>query len=197
MKYVIRFSVREVALVSFSIYKERVTISKGYVTLLFWLLTELANMAMGALTTASGEASATDVPGYAMYGKKAGDGANGHCSPEHRHHKEQHMSVVIEDDDSPGDANKPPPLVVTDLDNGTSPLRGLYKLRKNRSFCDVILQVASHESPFCCGRVLGERNQCPDSLPFKSGSPRSCFITVAHCQRDGELKRPHRPKKKR
>lgn len=100
---------------------------------------ELASMAMGAATTASGEASPTEMPGYAMYGKKGGDGANGH-SPDHRSPKEQPMTV-IEDDDSPGDVNRPPALLVADVDHDASPLRGLYKLRKNRSFCDVILQV--------------------------------------------------------
>lgn len=103
-------------------------------------MTELASMAMGAATTASGEASPTEMPGYTMYGKKSGDGANGH-SPDHRSPKDQ--PIIEEDDDSPGDVNRPPALVIADLDHDASPLRGLYKLRKNRSFCDVILQVTS------------------------------------------------------
>lgn len=123
---------------------------------------DLANMAMGAATTASGEASPTEMPGYVMYGKKVNGGgvANGHCSPEHKDREQQ--AIIIEDDDGPGDANKPPALVVADVDNGTGPLRGLYKLRKNRSFCDVILQVGTWEIPAhrvilaCCSPYLFE-----------------------------------------
>lgn len=105
---------------------------------------------MGAATTAGGEASPTQTPGYAMYGK---NGTNGQ-SPD----RQQHMTV-IEDDDSAGDVNQPPSLIVADLDNATSPLRGLYKLRKNRSFCDVILQVL-----YTC-------SQCPSSAKFAAGRP--------------------------
>ncbi len=44
-------------------------------------------------------------------------------------------------DNSPDDEIKVPSLVISDLDYNPWTLQGLSKLRRNRQFCDVILQV--------------------------------------------------------
>lgn len=95
-------------------------------------------MAMGAATatTTNGDASPVDMPGRRLYA----NGAEEKNGASH-HHKHQHSS---EDDDGPDDDSvMTPSMVITDVEYNSSTLQGLSKLRKNRQFCDVILQVIS------------------------------------------------------
>ena len=45
------------------------------------------------------------------------------------------------EDNSPDDEIKAPPMMVSDLEYNPWTLQGLSKLRRNRQFCDVVLQV--------------------------------------------------------
>lgn len=78
-------------------------------------------MAMGAVTTSG------DTPPGGQY---ANDTEKVHDDVGH-----------VSEDDSPHDENKAPPMVITDSDFNHITLKGLSKLRKSRTFCDVILQV--------------------------------------------------------
>ena len=95
-------------------------------------------MAMGAATatTTNGDASPVDMPGRRLYAN-GGEEKNGAS-----HHTKQHHQHSSEDDEGPDDESiMTPSMFITDVEYNSSTLQGLSKLRKNRQFCDVILQV--------------------------------------------------------
>lgn len=53
-----------------------------------------------------------------------------------------HSIPSEDDDDNSQDESKAPSMVVNDQEFSQSMMKGLSKLRKNRQFCDVILQVS-------------------------------------------------------
>ena len=62
---------------------------------------------------------------------------NGH--QDHQHHQHQHHNQS--EDNSPDDGDSKQPMSVSDVDHSPLFLQGLSKLRRNRQFCDVVLQV--------------------------------------------------------
>jgi len=100
---------------------------------------EIETMAMGAATATNGDATPVDIPGRRLYAN-GGDEKNGASL----HHKHQHSSRSSDDDDVPDDDSimeRTPSMIFVDAEFNSSTLQGLSKLRKNRQFCDVILQV--------------------------------------------------------
>ena len=97
-------------------------------------------MAMGAATATNGDATPVDIPGRRMYANGGEEKKNGASL----HHKHQHSSRSSDDDDVPDDDSimeRTPSMIFTDAEFNSSTLQGLSKLRRNRQFCDVILQV--------------------------------------------------------
>lgn len=122
---------------------------------------EIETMAMGAATATNGDATPVDIPGRRMYANGGEEKKNGASL----HHKHQHSSRSSDDDDVPDDDSimeRTPSMIFTDAEFNSSTLQGLSKLRKNRQFCDVILQVGTWEIPAhrvilaCCSPYLFE-----------------------------------------
>lgn len=85
-----------------------------------------------------------------------------------------HSSIPSEDDDSPQDANKMPSMFINDHEFSQSTLKGLSKLRKNRQFCDVILQVERRECVVeraCFANLFWRGSVCLGRQDGNSGSP--------------------------
>lgn len=110
---------------------------------LYLCVTELVanTMAMGAATatTTNGETSPVDMPGRRFYTNGGVEEKNGGGASHHQKH--QHSSS--DDDDGPDDdsIHMAPSMTIVDVEFNSGTLQGLSKLRKNRQFCDVILQV--------------------------------------------------------
>lgn len=106
-------------------------------------------MAMGSsatatTTTTSGDASPTDVPDRGLY-TNGGDKANDNADKGKALTKQHYKQLSAEDDECPAeDAQKAPSLTISDTEYTSGTLHGLSKLRKNRQFCDVILQVNTY-----------------------------------------------------
>lgn len=102
---------------------------------------------MGAATaTTNGDASPVDLPGRRLYTNGDVEEKNGAS------HQAKHQHTSSDDDDVPDDDDSihmAPSMLIMDVEFNSGTLQGLSKLRKNRQFCDVILQVEYvFESPF-------------------------------------------------
>lgn len=99
-------------------------------------------MAMGAATaTTNGDASPVDMPGRRLYTNGDVEETNG------ARHQVKHQHTSSDDDDVPDDDDSihmAPSMMIVDVEFNSGTLQGLSKLRKNRQFCDVILQVIGH-----------------------------------------------------
>lgn len=114
-------------------------------------------MAMGAATATNGDSSPVDIPGRRLYAN-GGEEKNGAS----RHYKHKQSSRSSDDDDVPDDDSimeRTPSMIFTDAEFNSSTLQGLSKLRKNRQFCDVILQVRSFLSFDNCFMFFGPRRR--------------------------------------
>ena len=69
------------------------------------------------------------------------------------------------EDNSPDDELAIPSLMVSDLEHNPWSLQGLSKLRRNRQFCDVILQVTNslpaHTTSDLAFNSIGRADACP------------------------------------
>lgn len=98
-------------------------------------------MAMGAatVTTTNGDASPVDLPDRRLYTNGGEKNGAGHRHPSSR-------SSDQDDDEPDDDSVMAPSMTIVDVEFNSSTLQGLSKLRKNRQFCDVVLQVMRHVS---------------------------------------------------
>lgn len=120
-------------------------------------IVEIETMAMGAATATNGDSSPVDIPGRRLYanGAEEKNGAS-------RHHKHKQSSRSSDDDDVPDDDSimeRTPAMIFTDAEFNSSTLQGLSKLRKNRQFCDVILQVCFIFFAYCFVCFSGSRRR--------------------------------------
>lgn len=94
-------------------------------------------MAMGAATATAtnGDASPVDMHGRRLY-------VNGEQEKNNGQQQKLQHARSSEDDDVPDDESVlAPSMIINDVEFNSSTLLGLSKLRKNRQFCDVVLQV--------------------------------------------------------
>jgi influenza virus NS1A-binding protein len=98
----------------------------------------------------------------AMGASNNGDGAqdSGNCLYANGLNGNSHD--LQSEDEGPDDDVKAPSMFIADLEFNPGTLQGLSKLRKNRQFCDVLLQVGTWEIPAhrvilaCCSPYLFE-----------------------------------------